>query len=70
VFSIAEPGANQAFVSFDGKGANQSTLRKFIESSYGTLDPVKKDWTINSMKYLKVQYPNTTQMGKETKRII
>jgi len=39
--SVALPGANQAFVSFDGKGANQRTLRKFIESSYGTLDPVK-----------------------------
>ena len=41
VFSSPVPGANQAFVSFDGKGANQRTLRKFIESSYGTLDPVK-----------------------------
>jgi hypothetical protein len=39
--TAALPGANQAFVSFDGKGANQRTLRKFIESSYGTLDSVK-----------------------------
>ena len=44
------PGANQAFVSFDGNGANQRILRKFIESSYCTLDPVKQQREKSSTK--------------------
>lgn len=43
VVSITIPGAIQAFASFDGNGANQRIFRKFIESSYGTLEPVKQE---------------------------
>lgn len=48
------PGATQDLVERSGKGASQRIFRKFIESSYVTLEPGRIQKTNHHFKKLRI----------------